>query len=190
LRFAILGGKRTPTFEGSKKFTIDINKCFRHLDRRTKSHGENQMTQASKAMVASALAVLAAASCLYSPGALAADPLPWQNVATQRCLDSNSGGDAYTLGCNGGGFQLWKEAQSGFGQRIRNQQTGRCLDSNTQGQVYTLPCNGGAFQQWVIVYKGAGWEIKNVATGRCLDSNTSGQLYTLGCNGGNFQRWY
>jgi hypothetical protein len=31
------------------------------------------------------------------------------NIATGLCLDSNSAGSAYTLGCNGGGYQTWRE---------------------------------------------------------------------------------
>jgi hypothetical protein len=32
----------------------------------------------------------------------------YQNLATGRCLDSNTSGSAYTLGCNGGSFQRWR----------------------------------------------------------------------------------
>lgn len=125
-----------------------------------------------------------------SESALSGGPWTWQNTATLRCLDSNFSGNGYTLGCNGGDFQLWTNTPLNFGDQIRDKATGRCLDSNTSGNAYTLPCNGGAFQQWTVRFTGSfGFEIRNVATGLCLDSNTSGDLYTLGCNGGNFQRW-
>ncbi|WP_239311208.1 MULTISPECIES: ricin-type beta-trefoil lectin domain protein [unclassified Frankia] len=125
-----------------------------------------------------------------SASALSGGPWTWKNTATLRCLDSNTSGSVYTLGCNGGGYQLWTNTPLTYGDQIKDYQTGRCLDSNANGSVYTLGCNGGSYQQWKVTYKGTyGYEIKNVATGFCLDSNASGSVYTLGCNGGNFQRW-
>jgi serine/threonine-protein kinase len=115
----------------------------------------------------------------------AAGPYTWRDVATQRCLDSNTSGRAYTLGCNRGSFQLWTWNGSSSSVEHRNFATGKCLDSNTSGSVYTLGCNGGNFQRW----RRSNQQWINVATGRCLDSNTSGRVYTLRCNGGAFQRW-
>jgi serine/threonine-protein kinase len=70
-------------------------------------------------------------------------------MATGLCLDSNTSGNVYTLGCNGGAFQQWTVTNQGrFGWEIRNVATGLCLDSNTSGSVYTLGCNGGNFQRW------------------------------------------
>ena len=73
----------------------------------------------------------------------------YQNLATGRCLDSNTSGSVYTLGCNGGSFQKWNVIANSDGTRsFRNLATSRCLDSNTSGSVYTLGCNGGSFQRW------------------------------------------
>jgi hypothetical protein len=71
------------------------------------------------------------------------------NVATGRCLDSNHAGDVYTLGCNGGNYQLWRVEYHGTSAgELRDVATGRCLDSNHAGEVYTLGCNGGNYQRW------------------------------------------
>jgi len=114
-----------------------------------------------------------------------AGPYWWRDVATYKCLDSNTSGRVYTLGCNGGSFQKWTWNGSKPSVEHRNYATGLCLDSNTSGSVYTLGCNGGNFQRW----RREGLQWINVATGRCLDSNASGSVYTLPCNGGSYQRW-
>lgn len=129
------------------------------------------------------------ASIAEDESALSGGPWTWQNIATSRCLDSNTGGSVYAIACNGGDYQLWTNTPFNLGDQIRDKATGLCLDSNNSGRVYTLACNGGAFQQWVVRNTSAGYEIRNVATGLCLDSNANGSVYTHGCNGGNFQRW-
>jgi serine/threonine-protein kinase len=138
------------------------------------------------AAVVTAVTLVASATGAW---ALNGGPWTWQNHATLLCLDSNSSGNVYTLGCNGGNFQLWIDSQNSLGDQIKNYQTGRCLDSNTSGSVYTLPCNGGTFQRWIVTSTSRGFQIKDTATSLCLDSNANGNVYTLACNGGNFQRW-
>jgi Ricin-type beta-trefoil lectin domain len=114
-----------------------------------------------------------------------------RDVATQFCLDSNTSGNAYTLGCNGGSFQKWTVInRSGSVVSLKNLATGLCLDSNTSGNAYTLGCNGGNFQNWTVINRGGSViTLKDVSTGFCLDSNTSRNLYTHSCNGGSFQNW-
>jgi hypothetical protein len=109
--------------------------------------------------------------------------LRFTNWATVRCLDSNFAGDVYTLGCNGGAYQVWFAEMD---RSLVNLATQRCLDSNFAGNVYSLPCNGGDYQKWVPRNR---TEVVNVATGRCLDSNFAGNVYTLPCNGGDYQKW-
>lgn len=151
------------------------------------------------------LLVISLSACLEEAstenGAQAAEVTPQatnttalKDVSTLRCLDSNTSGNAYTLGCNGGNFQYWITQSLDFGTELRDRATSRCLDSDTSGKLYTMPCNGGSFQQWILTSHtisggGTAWELKNAATRRCLDSDTAGHAYTSGCNGGNFQHW-
>lgn len=142
---------------------------------------------ARRAVMRVVMPMLIAAAAVFGmvAPAQAAGPYTWADVATGFCLDSNTAGSAYTLGCNGGSFQKWTWTGGSASVEHRNLATGLCLDSNTAGRVYTLGCNGGNFQRW----RRSGQQWINVATGLCLDSNTAGNLYTLGCNGGSFQKW-
>ena len=146
---------------------------------------------AAKAIPLFAVSIVSLGLIAYNASASSGGQWTWVNTATLLCLDSNHDGAVYTLGCNGGSYQLWTNTRLTYGEQIQDSATGRCLDSNTSGQVYTLPCNGGSFQQWTATNRGTyGWEFKNVATGFCLDSNGNGNVYTLACNGGNYQRWH
>jgi serine/threonine-protein kinase len=160
---------------------------MRAVSRRMRGPGRARL-----AVLAMPLMIAAAAAAVGPSGtALASSTTRLQDVATLFCLDSNTNGNAYTGGCNGGNYQNWAlRPVAGYTSdyNIVDAQTGRCLDSNSSGQVYTLTCNGGNYQNWHMT-AGSTTTIQNVATLFCLDSNTSGQVYTLSCNGGNFQRW-
>ncbi|MFI6071943.1 RICIN domain-containing protein [Actinoplanes sp. NPDC051343] len=148
---------------------------------------ENTYVSKAKSAVSVAATVVTAAGVTVfglSGPAQAATNHRWRDVATQRCLDSNTSGQVYTSGCNSGNFQVWTSADVSS-PRLRDYATQLCLDSNTEGRVYTLNCNAGNFQHWQHI----GQQWINVATGKCLDSNTDGKVYALECNGGAFQRW-
>lgn len=78
-----------------------------------------------------------------------------RNLATGRCLDSNTAGQLYTTSpCQtpGNYYQLWYSVEgpsSGNTLKWMNYQTGRYLDSNTAGSAYASDPNGGDFQNWV-----------------------------------------
>ena len=73
-----------------------------------------------------------------------------RDLATSRCLDSNTNRDVYTLWCNNGAFQKWIVINRDFGTiMLRNLATGLVLDSNAWGDVYTLGENGGSYQKWI-----------------------------------------
>ncbi|CAO5186246.1 putative xylanase [Frankia sp. AiPs1] len=124
--------------------------------------------------------------------AQAASGRTFVNLATGFCLDSNSKGEVYTLGCNGGPYQGWSLGSTAFNGvvTLRDQATGRCLDSNADRKVYTLGCNDGSYQKWTVNNGGFGTRtFRNLATGFCLDSNGGRKVYTLGCNDGSYQKW-
>src|ERR1700709_788484 len=79
-----------------------------------------------KSTVGAAATVAAAAGVtvfgLSSP-AQAASTEWWRDVGPQKCLDSNTSGNVYTLGCNGGNFQEWTSG-SGTSVVLRDYATG------------------------------------------------------------------
>ncbi|MCX4586979.1 RICIN domain-containing protein [Streptomyces sp. NBC_01481] len=66
-----------------------------------------------------------------------------------KCLDSDSDGNVYGIGCNGGKNQKWHEVKYSSGWRLTNKATGRVLDSNSSGSVYTSTDQGNFYQRWV-----------------------------------------
>ena len=107
-----------------------------------------------------------AATIGISSPALADGTTRYQNRWNQACLDSNSAGDAYTLGCNTGDNQKWNyQFISGTSWYLKNMATKRCLDANSANSVYTNSCNGGVNQRWRRLDNG---QWINVKTGKCL----------------------
>jgi serine/threonine-protein kinase len=112
------------------------------------------------------------------------------DVATGRCLDSNSSGSAYTLACNGGNYQRWRPQVVG-GTLFVDVATGRCLKAPAQGGASTAGCNSSDNDQiWAGAFTSNPDNIVRIFGGQCLDSNSQGNVYTLPCNGGQFQLWY
>lgn len=122
-----------------------------------------------------------------------------RNWATGRCLDSNSGGDVYTLPCqSGNGYQTWSVVYLYHSDydvvQIKNKATGRCL-AQANSAIGTAPCAGYndwgyELQLWSGV--GTGWDkvsLRSVAWNTCLDSDSAGSAYSFACNGGGYQKW-
>lgn len=132
-----------------------------------------------------------------SQAAISSDTI-LRSWATGVCVDSNSRGDAYAIGCNGGTYQTWFVAGTGlrgcghYGCGpfvvLRNDATDRVLDSNSAGAVYTNPSNGGSYQKWVMTGNDTVTQFENVQTELCLQTNGDGRLFTTGC-GSNYQNW-
>jgi hypothetical protein len=135
--------------------------------------------------VAITAALAVAATIGISSPAWAANYGSYQNERQGACLDSNSSGEAYTLGCNSGYYQDWDiQNISGNVYYLRNRATDLCLDANSSNKAYTLSCNGGTNQRWVRVSSGYGlW--KNYQTGKCLTSSvyaTKQAVFTDTCD--------
>lgn len=82
-----------------------------------------------------------------SPTGAASVFYSYRDVATNRCLDSNTSGNLYTNPCQvpGNTYQTWLSPGDSHPDAL----TGLCLDSNTAGSAYTHACNGGNYQVWV-----------------------------------------
>ncbi|WP_331765007.1 RICIN domain-containing protein [Streptomyces sp. NBC_01384] len=76
-----------------------------------------------------------------------------QNYTWGHCLDSNSAGDVYANGCNGGNNQLWQVVQPAAGSAVllRNTATRLCLYQAAGGLYRTTTCDRNArTQRWTI----------------------------------------
>ncbi|WP_328624539.1 RICIN domain-containing protein [Streptomyces sp. NBC_00353] len=76
-----------------------------------------------------------------------------QNYTWGHCLDSNSAGDVYANGCNGGNNQLWQVVQPAAGSAVmlRNTATRLCLYQTTGGLYRTTMCDRNSrTQRWTI----------------------------------------
>lgn len=128
--------------------------------------------------------VVAATTGIVSP-ASAANYGSYKNRRQGACLDSNSSGEAYTLGCNSGSNQDW-DIQYIIDNLyyLRNRATDLCLDANRSNQAYTHACNGGTYQRWQRVGSGYG-QWKNWQTDKCLTSSvytTKQAVFTDDCD--------
>ncbi|WP_394830307.1 RICIN domain-containing protein [Pendulispora rubella] len=117
------------------------------------------------------------------------------NLGTSQCMDSNGAGSAYTLGCNGGNYQIWNIHEwLDHTYEFKNIATGRCLSTHGGGgfdnDAYTAPCDkNDQSQSWFIKgYSDGTRRFANQATGKCLDTH-GGDLYTRPCNDGEYERW-
>lgn len=67
----------------------------------------------------------------------------WVDVATGRCLDSNSSGNVYTLPCNGGNYQKWWPIA--LGDSIQNALTGRYVNAAAGGGTRSVSTSVGVY---------------------------------------------
>ncbi|GAA0935199.1 RICIN domain-containing protein [Virgisporangium aurantiacum] len=140
----------------------------------------------------------AAFAAAASTGAPNGDLHTFRNTATGRCLDSGNDGSVYTLGCNAGWYQLWRDNVGG----LSNFQTRKCLDPDVGGTVFALVCNrwDGQYYEYVRIgnlpdlnpeYSGIFTlkPLQGLKKGMCLDSNGNGNVYMATCNNGMYQQW-
>jgi hypothetical protein len=113
------------------------------------------------------------------------------NVAVNRCLDSNAQGQLYTNACSAGtGSQQWVISDNGDGTySFKDSATTLCLDGNG-ASTYTMSCNGGGYQRWSLSWGGSGWIFKSqAASPAILDCNAGGTPYFNTLNAGPYQQW-
>lgn len=86
-------------------------------------------------------------------------------AGTSSCLDSNTGGDVYTLTCNGGRNQVWTNYAPG---KFRNLATNACLAASRTA-VFTTTCSSNT-TDWTTSSTTNKY-VKNVQTGLCLNNS-------------------
>ncbi|MEQ4720991.1 hypothetical protein [Nonomuraea sp. B19D2] len=107
------------------------------------------------AAVAAGLALAAGSATAGATPSSAAATVKFRNQGSNHCLDSNSGGDVYSIACNAGDYQRWiiePGIKPGW-YFLRNKKTGRYLEKRGLGpnEVVTRPKSPKFVNQnWLI----------------------------------------